>query len=511
MAQDLARQRADAALAKFHRDQSFRHRFALSRRRHAERAVTPSPTFNARAAVTIAAAALAFAVTAFAPQVLNDGDTYLHIAAGRRMIADHAILFTDPFSYTAAGMPWDAHEWLAEILMAASFAAGGWNGLLILFGLAAAATAGALSWSVGRHLAPVAQAVATVLAMACMTWSLLARPHLLAMPLLAIWVAGLVDARSRNAAPTLWLLPLMALWVNLHGSFLLGLGLAGALALEALLEDTADRRRAILGWGPFVLGAGTVSLLNPHLLTGVLFPLSLMGTPNLAHVGEWQAMDLSHFQPAIAALAVLIYLGFTRGARLSPLRTMLVLGLAYTAIQHQRHQIVAAIAIPMLVAEPFGAALGTVRAGFSGHWSRAAIASMALALGTLTIARAAIPPTRGDAANAPREALRSVPATVRATPVLNDYSFGGYLIFAGVRPFIDSRVELYGDAALRRYAELSGANRKVLGEVLRRYGIRWSILNPASPMVGALDATPGWHRVYSGRFAVVHIRDSAAH
>ena len=115
---------------------------------------------------------------------------------------------------------------------------------------------------------------------------------------------------------------------------------------------------------------------------------------------------------------------------------------------------------------------------------------------------------RADSAVAPITALAHVPPALRSTPVLNDYSFGGYLIFAGVRPFIDSRVELYGDAALKNYAALIRPERAALEATLRRYDIRWSSFAPSSPIVSELDARPGWHRLYTDRFAVVQIRDS---
>ena len=33
-------------------------------------------------------------------------------------------------------------------------------------------------------------------------------------------------------------------------------------------------------------------------------------------------------------------------------------------------------------------------------------------------------------------------------PVLNNYDFGGYLIFFGVKVFVDGRTDMYGDAFL---------------------------------------------------------------
>ena len=50
--------------------------------------------------------------------LLNDPDTYLHIAAGRWMLAHAALPVHDPFSHSLAGATWVPHEWLAEIILA---------------------------------------------------------------------------------------------------------------------------------------------------------------------------------------------------------------------------------------------------------------------------------------------------------------------------------------------------------------------------------------------------------
>ena len=44
--------------------------------------------------------------------------------------------------------------------------------------------------------------------------------------------------------------------------------------------------------------------------------------------------------------------------------------------------------------------------------------------------------------------------------MLNDYAFGGYLIFEHVRPFIDARAELYGDPMLSLYEETPRRRRR---------------------------------------------------
>ena len=48
------------------------------------------------------------------PACFNDGDTYWHIRAGEWMLAHHAVLRTDVFSYTRPGAPWHTQEWLSK-------------------------------------------------------------------------------------------------------------------------------------------------------------------------------------------------------------------------------------------------------------------------------------------------------------------------------------------------------------------------------------------------------------
>src|SRR5260221_166583 len=89
----------------------------------------------------LCAALVAFTVFLFARGVLNDGDTYWHLAAGEWMLSHGLILRRDVFSFSHAGQAWDTHEWLTEVVMALAFRLGGWDGLLLLAASAAAADA----------------------------------------------------------------------------------------------------------------------------------------------------------------------------------------------------------------------------------------------------------------------------------------------------------------------------------------------------------------------------------
>ncbi|MGH6958809.1 MAG: hypothetical protein ACREEW_19270, partial [Caulobacteraceae bacterium] len=134
------------------------------------------------------------------------------------------------------------------------------------------------------------------------------------------------------------------------------------------------------------------------------------------------------------------------------------------------------------------------------------------ALGSLLIvlavgARLAIPQRRTDGPTAPISALAQVPAALRARPVLNDYDFGGYLIFEGVRPYIDGRADMYGDAFVMNDNAIQNGDAAAAGAAVARYGVDWAILRPDRRLVGVLERTPGWRRLYADKDAVVLARD----
>ncbi len=460
------------------------------------RTVSPALVF------ALFAALAAFALAAFSPGLLNDGDTYWHIRAGEWMLAHGAVLRSDVFSYTALGHAWQAQEWLAEIWMAGAWATLGWPGIHLLFAAAAGLTAGVVAYFLRKRVELTPAVLTLVLGLACVTGSLLARPHMLALPLLAIWTAGLTSARERNAAPSWWLAPVMPLWANLHGSFAFGLALACVLAVEAAIESP-QRKKAVAGWGLFLLAATASCLLTPFGLQTLLFPFKLSALQGLDHIGEWQASDFSHVTPFVLALLAALFVLGSGKIRVAPLRLLLLIALVWLALAHARHQMLLGVTAPILLA----AALA--RGWPAKNQTQPLWFSMVAGLGFLVLiaARLALPVSRGDDAVSPVSALAHVPRFVRETPVVNDYGFGGYLIWNGVRPFIDSRAELYGDIFLRNYADIISPDKDALAATLAFHHARWTIFSAQAPVVKLLDATPGWHRFYSDKLAVVHVHD----
>jgi hypothetical protein len=442
--------------------------------------------------------------------LLHDGDTFFHIAAGNWIWAHGSVPSSDPFSFTLHGAPWVAHEWLAELIFAGAYGALGWVGVVAVTAAAIAATYYLLT----RFLAPILPVPAMSLALAASFLlaapHLLARPHVLTMPILVAWMVALERARSAGRKPSYLILPLMTLWANLHGGFVIGLGLTGIYALDAFISapDGAARRRAATNWSVFLLAAALAAIVTPNGIEGPLLAYRLSRESfSLDFVSEWHSTDFTRFQPLEIWILGLLALGFSLRPRLPWIRMVLLLGLVHLALAHSRNADLLALIGPMILAEPVAHALGNARrSGAERRPGTRLYVIGAAAAALATIIAWLNPVVAHDPRVAPAEALAAAKAAGIAGPVFNAYDFGGYLIFAGVAPFIDGRVDVYGDRFMERYADAVAAQGDALPRLLARYRIAWTLLTPQMPAVGALDRSPDWVRVYADANAVVHRR-----
>src|SRR5947207_2015281 len=61
---------------------------------------------------------------------IGDPDLWWHLKTGAIIAATRQVPHVDPYSYSAAGHPWTAHEWLSEVLLYGVYRLGGWAGIL---------------------------------------------------------------------------------------------------------------------------------------------------------------------------------------------------------------------------------------------------------------------------------------------------------------------------------------------------------------------------------------------
>jgi hypothetical protein len=439
--------------------------------------------------------------------LLNDSDTYWHIAAGKWILDHNALPRVDIYSFTKAGEPWISTSWLAQVLFAATYEFAGWAGPIVLAAACIAATFALLVFVLSRRIPSIYAIMAALAALVLSTPHFFARPHVLALPVMVAWVSGLLSASERREAPSFWLLPLIAVWANLHGGFVFGLALVAPFAFDALWDAEASQRRALaLRWMAFGVGAVVACCVTPYGWGSILAARKILDLGDLLHlIYEWMPANFSSFGPFEACALALIAGTLFCGVRLSPPRIVLVLGLLHMALSHVRNIEIFALLTPLVVVTPVASQFGLQAARFV-RTTAAAIATMIAILGVSTWAFADHH-RFSPAANQSPAAAVDVLKQQNPRHVLNDLPFGGYLISQGLPVFIDGRAELYGERfemAFYRALELKDVN--LFLDMLKNYDIDAVLLTPTTPAAGLLDHLDGWQRVYSGQTAVVYIR-----
>ncbi len=458
--------------------------------------------------------------------LLGDPDSHWHIAVGNWILAHRTVPTTDPFSFTFYGQPWIAKEWLSQLLMALAFRLGGWGGVVVLAAAALGVSFGLLMRLVLRDLKPLPAALLVGAAVMMTAPHFLARPHVLAFPFMLLWVAGLVRAVEERRTPEPVLLLAMLLWANLHGGSTLGLLLAGAFAVEAVVgaRDAVERKALLVAWAKFGAGAVAAACITPYGPESILAAFRIFAIGDtLSMIAEWRSPDFQKQPMQEMILLIALYAALSRGLKLPVLRLLIVLGLLHLYLRYARHAELLAMLAPLAIApllarqwpslcpDPACGGRSLSLADQAASLARPAGAgAIVLALLLCAIFSAGIiryagvtPPSE----TMPSAAMAFARQTNLSGRVLNHYDFGGYLIHAGVPTFIDGRGELYGGDFIKRSAEtINLRGGEALEQLLDRHRIDWTLMPPDQPVNRLLARLPGWQQAYADQVAVIFVR-----
>jgi len=467
-----------------------------------------------------------FLLAITARQIFWDPDTYWHIASGNWILANHAVPERDPFSHSMAGTPWTVHEWGSQVLIATVYKWFGWGGLQVLVAAAFASTMALLARFLSKRLEPVHMISGAALVATLLWTHYLVRPHVLAWPMLAIWVGSFANAAEHRRLPPWSMILLMVVWANMHLSYTLALAIGAGFATDAIMQESTWPERFVKAraWAIFLVACTAALLINPHGWYAIKYTVDVMGMTSLNMVSEWRSADFHDFQ--MVTLWVVLVFGLALGGwfRLSWPRTVLILVLFYMALKHQRYHSLLGLVSMYVLAEPFARqwyarpvqptqgsdALDRLFRALQGNARLAGVGlallvSAAVAWARLTMAPPVPPPT-----TTPSAALAAFDSLHVRGNVFNSYVFGGYLIFRGVPVMIDGRSDMYGDSLMQDVSDaVQLKKRGTLERVLEAHHITWSLLTPSTPATQLLDHLPGWERVYADSIAVVHVRTDA--
>ena len=235
-------------------------------------------------------------------QLPNAIDLAYHLKVGQLMVAEHALPRTDVLAWTTAGQPWLDQNWGAQLVLYGVWRLGGFP-LLTLFDAALTVATWALVAAACRrrtaNLRLIAGAVLAGYATAAAAFS--ARPQLFSLLLFAVELYLLEVARTRPRV-ALAIPLLMPLWANLHGAFVVGIGL---LVIEAAAAAWRRDRAGVVRY-LLVTVAGVAGLLaNPWGVRVLGYATSLPTNRVVTRiVSEWGPTNLRQLTGVLAVGAI---------------------------------------------------------------------------------------------------------------------------------------------------------------------------------------------------------------
>lgn len=448
--------------------------------------------------------------------LLQDSDSFWQIKIGQWILDHGALPTTDIYSFTRTGEAWISTSWLSQVLFAFSHAQWDWAGPVILTAMGMALTVAIFVYLLDAQIEAPRAVLFAMLALLLSIHHVLARPHILALPVMVAWVGLLMAAADRKSAPSWAWLPLMALWANLHGGFVLGLALIGPISLEAVEHaERGQRLRLFMRWVLFGIGALVASCCTPYGWRTLMGATNILGLGELLTlIFEWMPANFATFTAFEGALLGLIALGYYRGLMLSAPRIFLILFLTWSALTHVRSIEAFAFLVPLVLAKPLGEmfARQAPDAAGSDRW----LARHLTALGALMIVAASWTSTSLYMSHH-RFTFTMTQTPVAAADLLeklgakrifNAYQFGGYLISRDIPVYVDGRAELYGEKFVMDFFKATeGRKPALLPRLLDEAKIDATILVADAPGPQILDQLKGWKRIYTDDIAVVHVRE----
>lgn len=454
---------------------------------------------------------------------LGDPDTWWHLKTGAWIWEHKAVPTVDTFSYTFAGQPWIAKEWLSQIIYFMAYTAGGWNGVAALVAILVGLVAGLIYWTLSGSLRPSLAASIALVCLLVTSSAITARPHLLTLPLLVIWTASLFASSRKGAAPNYLLLVVILAWANLHAAFTMGFVIAFFAFLDFLESTRLTRKPALLAWLGFLALCPLVTLIQPYSYQAMMATLAVFRTNiGALPIGEWRPFDAQQQVVHTGVLLLLLFAALTSGFRLGYARSLLIVLLTYLFMTHVRYAFFLYPVMVLLVAPVVAAQFPKLSADY---WRSqpldpleqrmsAVFRPAAAVLSALTVALVAIQATILPTEPAPEVAASGAIAYVKSHGitghVLNHYNFGGPLVFNDIPTFVDGRTDQLFLDSFGKDMQDGRIDQAILARTLEKYDIRWTILPPDDPRLKMLQGMPGWKQVFADKYAEVYLREDQA-
>lgn len=456
--------------------------------------------------------------------VVADPDMWGHVLFGQQFVHEPGLPETNGYSFIAGDHPWHKHEWAFQALMGLAWDAGSGRGLVVLKGICILLLLAILVPGLHRRRDTEATCLLLLGVVALVNMGMLVRPQLATFILVA-FTMRLLEGILRGSVKAAWLAvlpPVFVAWVNLHGGFLVGLGLIGlsgclvGLALIAPRRSVAPASGRLLGALVVTFTACVVAtFLHPDGLELWRFlAVSITGPPTF--VTEWypliRRLESPHVPVFLAVLVLALGLLLSRRPFVLSLAGCAFAVFAFATFFSIRHLPLAAIAGSLALADALPDALERFRrARPSLAWRR----GLHAALGVMALASLLRPlPALLDGplwlrvpdGAFPEEAVDAALAGGLEGNMVVLYDWGCYVLFRAhpaIRVDVDSRCDTAYPMALLEETVAAKRSREAGRAMLERVRPDHVLMPPAIMAEWGLAEDPAWRVVHADDVAVL--------
>jgi len=470
-------------------------------------------------------------------------DFWWHLKAGEVIWTTGSIPRVDTFSFTAWGQNFVYQNWLSEIIFYLTYLIGGFPLLIFLHAATIALSFGVvlwLSWLVtdSPRMAALCTLAGEVLSIRFTN----ARPQVFSMLFFAIFYFVLQRYRRCPGRATWLLVPLMGLWVNVHGAFVLGMGLValftGTKLVKALFaKQGALSHRQIVHLSLIFLLLILASLLNPEGWRVYTYVWDVQTDPaSQKLVTEWQPPSVRNpgDMPFFAAI-FLGFLTFIYSAKRDLTNLVLFCVFAALGLASLRGIIWFALILPPILTVqlkeldlvPIRRALGRWRAHGNSMPRASAhpvlnlmlivlLAGITLLLSPWVRPVLPFPRLRSELVDPriPREVMEFIAREGIQGHIFHPQEVGDYLIwqlYPQQHSFVDGRVHLYSEEFCGDYLRiLNGCGWE---ELLAKYDVEWVLLPQDEGnrlLRQGLEEARDWEWIYKDNRAILYRRTSSS-
>jgi hypothetical protein len=470
------------------------------------------PRYEIAAYIALAVFIILLIITSSA--VSYEGDTLWHIRAGEAMIKSGAVLKTDIFTWTAPGVKWTAHEWLYEVIIAAIYDRYGFTGLqiiTIIFCLIYSMTILYLT-----REKPVYWLLFIILLEIIIKLEWCIRPHTAALTTFSLLMLALSENMliAVDIKRLFIVLILFMIWANIHSSVTLGL----IVLIVYVIYHKADKK--------YIIAALVGTTATPQMISIFKYSWEASSCLKITNsITEWLSPDFHETWNMIAiisALAVIILIKAEwqhikiKNACLTipPLGIVLVLIGITIYLKSVRHISI----LTMLMAA--GIRVSETRAPVQIIREHKLDYKKIKLIIAVTMLITAIIFTIGSWSkinenmnieqklkNDPVDkAVEFLKATGRTENILNEYNIGDYLIWHGIKPFIDGRADMY---VFNRpdiwddYMDNIFLRSERPEEILKKYKIKHLIFRKDNKFAKYISKVPGIVKIYENESVAV--------